>query len=163
MIKVTVWSEFSFSCQCEAALAVYPKGHHETIKEFLNAEGDIAATAVTMGMPGQGLPDSLLNETDVLVWWGHCRHDDVSDELVEKIARRVHGGMGLILLHSSHLSKPFKRIIGASGQLCWGEDGERERLWVCAPGHPIAKGLPAYIDLPKEEMYGEPFGRRAAH
>ena len=158
MIKVTGWSEFSFSCQCDAALAVYPKGHHETIKEFLNAEGDIAATAVTMGMPGQGLPDSLLNETDVLVWWGHCRHDDVSDELVEKIACRVHGGMGLILLHSSHLSKPFKRIVGASGQLCWGEDGERERLWVCAPGHPIAKGLPAYIDLPKEEMYGEPFG-----
>ena len=90
MIKVTVWNEFWLSCTCEAALAVYPNGHHETIKEFLNREEDIAATAVTMQMPDQGLPDALLNDTDVLIWWGHCKHDDVSDELVEKIARRVH-------------------------------------------------------------------------
>ncbi len=158
MINVTVWNEFSFSCQCKEALEVYPNGHHETIKEFLNAEEDIQAVAVTMDMPEQGLTDELLKKTDVLIWWGHCRHDDISDVLVEKIARRVQEGMGLIFLHSAHLSKPFKRIVGASGQLCWGENGERERLWVCAPWHPIAKGLPAYIDLPKEEMYGEPFG-----
>ena len=161
MIKVTVWNEFSFSCRCEAALAIYPQGHHETIKAFLNAEKDIEATAATLEMPHQGLPDDLLAATDVLIWWGHCRHDDVTDELADKIARRVQEGMGLILLHSSHLSKPFKRVIGASGQLCWGEDGERERLWVAAPWHPIAKGLPAYTDLPKEVMYGEPLARPA--
>ena len=158
MIRATVWNEFAFSCKSPEALAVYPKGHHEVIKDFLNATRDIKAKAVTLDMPEQGLPDKLLKETDVLLWWGHCLHDDVSDALADKIVRRVYEGMGLILLHSAHLSKPFKRVLGASGRLDWGEGGERERLWVTNPAHPIAKDLPAYIDLPLEEMYGEPFG-----
>ena len=158
MIRATVWNEFAFSCKSPEALAVYPKGHHEVIKDFLNAAGDIKAKAVTLDMPEQGLPDKLLKETDVLLWWGHCLHDDVSDALADKIVRRVYEGMWLILLHSAHLSKPFKRVLGASGRLDWGEGGERERLWVTNPAHPIAKDLPAYIDLPLEEMYGEPFG-----
>ncbi len=158
MIKATVWNEFSFSCKCPEALSVYPKGHHETIKDFLNKDKNIKATAVTMDMPEQGLPDELLDNTDVLLWWGHCRHDDVSDALADKIVRRVYAGMGLILLHSAHLSKPFKRVLGASGRLNWGEGGERERLWAVNPAHPIVKGLPEYIDLENEEMYGEPFG-----
>ena len=158
MINVTVWSEFSLSCKCAEALAVYPEGHHKLIADALNKCKNIKAVSATLDMPNQGLPDELLNKTDVLFWWGHCKHDDVTEELADKIARRVYGGMGLVLLHSAHLSKPFKRIIGASGRLNWGEGGERERIWVVNPAHEIAQGLPEYIDLEKEEMYGEPFG-----
>ena len=68
---------------------------------------------------------------------------------------RVLGGMGLIVLHSGHFSKIFKRLMGTSCDLKW-RLGDRERLWVVAPGHPIVEGLGEYIDL-EEEMYGEPF------
>jgi trehalose utilization protein len=71
---------------------------------------------------------------------------------------RVLEGMGLIVLHSGHFSKIFKRLLGTSCALTWREAGERERLWVCNPGHPIVAGLDQpYIELEQTEMYGEPF------
>jgi trehalose utilization protein len=105
----------------------------------------------------QGLPDSLLMETDVLTWWGHRAHAEVSEGLVDRLERRVREGMGLIVLHSGHYSKIFKRLMGTPCSLKWRVAGERERLWVCDPAHPIARGLEPYFDLPQEEMYGEPF------
>jgi len=114
-------------------------------------------TAVSLDMPEQGLPDSLLEETDVLVWWGHCAHDRVADSLVDKIQERVHRGMGLICLHSAHFSKIFKRMMGASCSLHWREVGEKERVWTVAPYHPIAQGIPESFVIPHSEMYGECF------
>lgn len=157
MIRATVWSEFAESCKSKEALTVYPEGHHKVIADFLNKDKSIEATAATLWEPEQGLTDELLGKTDVLLWWGHHRHADITEETVEKIARRVFAGMGVIFLHSAHMSKPFRRIVGASGRLNWG-DNERERLFAVNPSHPIVKGLPEYIDLPCEEMYGEPFG-----
>ncbi len=103
-----------------------------------------------------GLTDEILNGTQVLVWWGHWYHHTVDLELVEKIALRVQCGMGMIFLHSAHDSRPFKRLLGSSCSLVWREDGEFERLWCVDPTHPIARGLET-IDIPQEEMYGEPF------
>ncbi|MCG3017338.1 ThuA domain-containing protein, partial [Escherichia coli] len=99
----------------------------------------------------------VLDETDVLIWWGHRAHGDVADDVVERVAKRVWEGMGIIVLHSGHFSKIFKRLMGSPCALHWREAGERERLWVVNPGHPIAKGLPRYFELENEEMYGEPF------
>jgi trehalose utilization protein len=65
--------------------------------------------------------------------------------------------MGLIALHSAHYSKIFKRLMGTSCSLTWREAGERERLWVCNPGHPIARGIDRYLEIENTEMYGEPF------
>jgi len=31
-------------------------------------------------------------------------------------------------------------------------------LWVVDPGHPIAVGIGAFVELGESEMYGEPFG-----
>ena len=67
-------------------------------------------------------------------------------------------GMGLIVLHSGHFSKPFKRLMGTDCSLRWREANDKERIWVVNPGHPIAQGLPDYFELPAEEMYGEYFG-----
>ena len=71
--------------------------------------------------------------------------------------KHVWEGMGIICLHSAHMSKVFRRLNGTTGKLLWREANERERIWCSNPGHPIAKGLPESFSLPYEEMYGEPF------
>jgi len=114
-------------------------------------------STATLQEAEHGLSESRLAETDVLTWWGHKAHGDVSDAVVDRVQRRVLEGMGLIVLHSGHYSKIFKRLMGTTCSLTWREAGERERLWVCNPGHPIAEGIGTYFELPREEMYGEPF------
>lgn len=127
----------------------------EGVREFL--PGARVETA-TLQEVEHGLSEARLADTDVLTWWGHHAHDQVSDAVVDRVQKRVLEGMGLIVLHSGHFAKIFKRLLGTSCTLTWREAGERERLWVCNPGHPIARGIDRYIELPAEEMYGEPFG-----
>ena len=154
-MNVTVWNEFKGQDN-DAVKAAYPKTMHEAIKRAVESK-DVSVTAVTMEMPHQGLSDELLEKTDVLIWWGHCHHGDVSDELVEKIKSRVLRGMGIIFLHSAHMSKPFIALMGTSCTLGWREAAERERLWTVSPAHPIANGVPVCTVLEHEETYSEPF------
>lgn len=156
-IQVTVWNENVHEQEMPAVHAIYPKGIHGCIADVLNADDRFAATPVSLDMPEQGLPDDLLNRTDVLIWWGHAAHDKVEDALVERVWERVMNGMGLIVLHSGHFSKIFKRLMGTRCRSRWRESGDLERLFVVEPGHPIAKGLPPYFELPHEETYGERF------
>jgi trehalose utilization protein len=81
----------------------------------------------------------------------------VEDAIVDRVQQRVLAGMGLVVLHSGHHSKIFKRLMGTSGDLRWREADEKERIWVIEPAHPIAEGLPEYFELQPEEMYGERF------
>lgn len=158
MIRVTVWGENVHERKSEIVASVYPDGMHTTIAQGLAEDSGISASTVTLQDADQGLPDEKLAETDVLIWWGHAAHGDVADELVERVASAVHAGMGLIVLHSAHFSKIFKRLMGTPCNLTWREAGERERLWVASRNHPIAAGLPDHFELEQEEMYGEPFG-----
>src|SRR5690625_3362067 len=84
-------------------------------------------------------------------------HGDVEDAIVEKVQKRVLAGMGLIVLHSGHFSKIFKALMGTTCDLKWREADEKERLWVVDPSHPITAGVGEFIELEKEEMYGEHF------
>lgn len=84
-------------------------------------------------------------------------HDQVSDEIVSKVVKRVQDGMGLIVLHSGHFSKPFKALMGTSRDLKWREAGEQEIIWSVNPTHPIAAGITGPIIIEHEEMYGEFF------
>lgn len=157
-IRVTVWNEFRHEKKADhKAAQIYPKGIHAAIADFLGQQADIAVRTATLDEPSHGLTDEVLAETDVLTWWGHCAHGEVSDEIVNKVQRRVLEGMGLIVLHSGHFSKIFKRMMGTTCQLKWREAGEREVLWVTAPGHPILKGIEDHFILPNTEMYGEHF------
>ena len=156
-MRVTVWNEYRHEKQNPAVSAVYPEGIHAAIAAGLCANGVDQVRTVTLDDPHQGLPDAVLDATDVLVWWGHRAHDEVSDALADAVAQRVNLGMGLVALHSGHFSKPFKRLMGTTCTVRWRADGERERLWVVDPAHPIAAGLPPHFELPKEEMYCEPF------
>ena len=158
VIRTLVWGENVHEQNNKIVAGIYPKGMHGTIAEALNADKNIKASTVTLQDKDHGLTAKVLAETDVLVWWGHAAHGDVKDAIVERVAERVWGGMGLIVLHSGHFAKIFKRLMGSPCNLTWREAGERERLWVTNPRHPIAAGLPPYFELEYEEMYGEPFG-----
>ena len=159
-IRVTIWNEYRHEREAgpvgEYIRQFYPHGIHRYLAEQL-AANDLTIRAVSLDEPEQGLNDELLQNTDVLVWWGHCAHDEVRDELVEKIRQRILAGMGLIVLHSGHYSKIFRRMMGTACRLHWREAGEKERLWVVAPAHPIAQGVPETFVIPNHEMYGEPF------
>ncbi|MDD2868660.1 ThuA domain-containing protein [Neomegalonema sp.] len=156
-IRALVWGENIHERTNRTVAQVYPDTMHETIAAALREDPEISASTVVMQDPEHGLTEAKLAETDVLLWWGHQDHGGVADAVVERVAARVHEGMGLIVLHSGHFSKIFKRLMGTPCALKWREAGERERLWVTAPHHPIAKGLPQCFELEMEEMYGEHF------
>lgn len=158
MIHVTVWNEYvqERGENNEDILKQHPGGIHETLKALFQEDGELRVRTATLDMPECGLTEDVLNETDVLVWWGHVAHEKLPDEIAERVMNHVLRGMGFIALHSAHLCKPLKRLLGTSCTLQWRE-GDRSRVWVTAPTHPIAQGIPAYIDLAEEEMYGEFF------
>ena len=156
-IRVTVWNEYRHERESDRIKAVYPDGIHTAIAEGLHQHGFDSVRTATLDEPEHGLTDAVLAETDVLTWWGHKAHGDVSDAIVERVHQRVLEGMGLIVLHSGHFSKIFKKLMGTTCDLLWREADETERIWVVEPSHPIAKGLGRYIELDKAEMYGERF------
>ncbi len=157
MINVLVWNEFRHEkCQPEVA-KIYPYGIHSAIGKYLStSDEELNVTVASLDDPEQGLSAEKLDNTDVLIWWGHMAHEEVSNEAVERVCSRVNAGMGLIALHSAHHSKVFKRLTGTSCNLKW-RHGDRERVWTVLPSHPIAQGVPEHFELPEEEMYGEPF------
>jgi trehalose utilization protein len=157
-IRVTVWNEFRHEKKAGGKVAeVYPKGIHEAIAEYLRQQPDMETRTATLDEPSHGLTDEVLESTDVLIWWGHMAHKEVDDKIAAKVRDRVLKGMGLVVLHSAHMSKPFLLLMGTSGALKWREDGLKEILWVTKPGHPIVKDINDHFVLEHEEMYGEHF------
>lgn len=156
MIRVTVWNEYIHERELPEIAKVYPDGIHETIADFLGKEEDIQVRVATLDMPEQGVPEEVLQETDVLIWWGHAAHDVLTDEHAARVARHVQCGMGFVALHSAHFCKPMKLLLGTSMTLKW-KHGDREKLFVVNPAHPIAAGIPESFELEQEELYGEYF------
>lgn len=153
-IHVTIWNEFRHEKRSETVRALYPEGIHAYIRDFLQSD-ELEITLAALDDPAQGLPDEVLNNTDVLVWWGHLAHHVVEDALVERINARVQQGMGMLFLHSGHKSKPFQRVLGTTGNLSWGRN-QKCVVWNLAPTHPVTAGVPAHFEL-YEELYSEPF------
>jgi trehalose utilization protein len=158
-IRVTVWGENVHEQRDEHVREIYPDGMHATIAAAIDEHlGDRVETrTVTLQDPEHGLTADLLAETDVLVWWGHAAHADVSDDVVARVQRSVLGGMGLLVLHSAHFSKIFARLMGTACTLDWRSEDDRELVWTVAPAHPVARGVPHPIVIDRQEMYGEPF------
>lgn len=159
-IRVTVWNEFIHERSNSLVRGIYPRGMHETIADSLRAQmGDaVQVRTATLDEPEHGLTAQVLQQTDVLTWWGHAAHGRVDDEVVKRVHQRVLDGMGLLALHSAHISKPFVKLMGTSCMLRWREAGEKERLWIVNPSHPIVEGFESeHFELPNTEMYGEFF------
>lgn len=155
-MNVVVWNENYHEKIDPRVTEVYPGGIHAYVASFLE-DADVRVRTATLDMEECGLTQEVLDETDVLIWWGHMRHHLVPDEIVERVHKRVLEGMGLVVLHSGHHSKIFRSLMGTTCNLKW-RDGARERIWTIKPNHPIAEGIPETFSLACEEMYGEPFG-----
>ena len=159
-IRATIWNEFVHEKTRPEVGRLYPDGLHRVIAAGLAARLGAAVEVhwATLEEPEHGLMPAVLAATDVLFWWGHGHHQRVADAVVERVQRRVWEGMGLVVLHSGHNSKIFRRLMGTSCMLRWRDVGERERVWIVAPSHPIAEGLGGeYFEIPLGEMYGEYF------
>lgn len=157
-IRVLVWNEGRHEKKNPSIAAIYPKGIHGALADYLGkCPGLQVSTATLDDDPEHGCGEERLANTDVVTWWGHMAHADVSDAVVERLQRRVLEGMGLIVLHSAHYSKLFRRLMGTTCDLKWREVGEREILWVTRPGHPILHGIDDHFVIEHEEMYGEYF------
>ncbi len=158
-IRVTIWNEFRHEKDNETIRGIYPDGIHSTIGEAVKQRlGDaVDINYATLDEPEHGLTQDVVDHTDVMLWWGHAAHHEVADEIVERVHLRVLTGMGLMVLHSGHYSKIFKRLMGTDCGLSWREAAELERIWCVNPGHPITNGLGSYIELDHSEMYGELF------
>ena len=161
-LRITVFGENRHEKHDPSVQAIYPDGMHTAIANGLGRVlGELGEDAEVRIALQDDIEDSLSEEvlagTDVLTWWGHMAHDEVPDEVVERVVRHVHEGMGVLFLHSAHYSKPFRRLMGTTGNLLWRNEGEEERVWTVSGSHPIAAGVPHPIVIPAQEMYGEMF------
>ncbi len=156
MIRVTVWNEYEHERTIPAIREVYPEGIHGALKNILSTEEDLCVRCATLQDAEQGLAEEILQDTDVLIWWSHAKQDDILAENVDRVIKHIHSGMGFIALHSAHYSPVFRKLMGTPCTLGW-KHGDHEKLFCIAPSHPIAAGVPQVIDLPKEELYCEPF------
>lgn len=158
IVHVTVWNEYRQEKESSEIAKLYPEGIHGAIAKYLRTQSGLEVRTATQDEPEHGLIEEVLRTTDVLIWWSHVAEaqEEVRDSIVDKVHRRVLEGMGLIVLHSAITSKIFKRLMGTSCSIPrWRELGEKERLWVVQPGHPIVEGIGEYIEIGHEEMYGE--------
>ena len=158
-LKVTVWHEFRHEKKNPIVAKIYPNGMHEAIASHLRKSNDLQVATATLDEPESGLTEERLKNTDCLIWWGHMAHSEVQDSIVDRVYNRiVKGGMGLLVLHSGHFSKIFRKLMGTTCDLKWREElNEREILWVTRPGHPIVHNIDDHFILDREEMYGEFF------
>lgn len=156
-INITVWNEYLHELREPEIGLVYPTGIHGAIAEGLAPHPEFNIRTATLEQPEHGLTDEVIESTDVMIWWGHMGHHLVDNKVVAKVHQQVLNGMGLIVLHSGHYSKIFRKLMGTNCSLLWREANEKERLWVLEPSHPITQGLPPYFELAAEEMYGERF------
>lgn len=156
MIRVLIWNEYKHELTSDWVKGIYPNGIHQVIAAFLKSD-DIEVQTATLHDENCGITKEILDNTDVLIWWGHMAHDEVPDEVAALVRDAVLSGMGMIFLHSAHHSKPFRLLLGTSCNLTWRESHDSELLWVVEPAHPITQGIDRYFKLEREETYGEPF------
>lgn len=157
-IRVTVWNEFLHRDD-PLVQSVYPDGMHQELARAIRERcpRPVKVRTAVLDDPECGLGDDVLEATDVLLWWGHLAHDRVPDELAARVHARVLRGMGFVALHSGVRSKPFRMLMGTTCTFRWRHGDDRELVWVVAPGHAIARGLPPVVQIPAHEMYGEFF------
>lgn len=151
-LRVRVW------CEGTAPRAVYPGDVDGALGDHLDRNPGFEVKRARLTDPEAGLSDAALDTTDALVWWGRLRHGDVPDDRAQAIVRRVREGkLGLVALHSSCGSKPFRQLMGTACEPGgWREDGRPEHVRVAAPEHPIARGLSTFT-IPRSDMFAEPF------
>jgi trehalose utilization protein len=151
-IRVRIW------CEGTATRSVYPDDIDGALADQLARQAGFTVTRGRLSDPQAGLSDQSLGASDVLMWWGHLRHDEVPDDRAAAVVRLVREGqLGFIALYASCGSKPFRMMMSMPCDPgSWREDGRPEFVSVRAPDHPIARGI-APFTIPKTDMFSEPF------
>ena len=114
-IRVLVWDE-----QQPAQKQAYGERFlGQTIADHLSKNAALSVRSAAMPVKGQtendpALAAQSLEQTDVLIWWGHQRQREVTWEAADRIVERIKAGkLALITLHSAHWSSPFIRAMNA--------------------------------------------------
>jgi len=151
-VRVRIW------CEGTAPKSVYPHDIDGALFDSLGQSSDLAVKRARLDDPAAGLSDEVLEKTDVLIWWGRCRHGDLPSARARAVVERVKAGrLGLIALHASCSSKPFKALMGTACEPDrWRNDGQPERVGVLVPAHPIAHNVQPFT-IPRTDMFAEPF------
>lgn len=151
-LRVRIW------CEGTAPRNIYPDDIDGAVSQALQGQADIQFSTARLDQPDAGLPDAILQQTDVLVWWGRLKHENVPNDRSDAIVKAVRAGtLGLIALHGSYASKPFQALMGKPCEpKSWRDEGQPERIAIQTPDHPIARGVEPFT-IPRTQMFAEPF------
>ena len=102
-IKVVVWDE-----QQPAQKNCYPDFLGNYIANYLKRQPGLQVHCVSIDHPQKGLSNDVLDNCDVLIWWGHVRNRDISEAEARPVVQRLkEGKLSLLALHSAHWATPF--------------------------------------------------------
>ena len=102
-VRVVVWDERQPKQQ-----QVYENFLGNHIADHLRNQAGFSVRSVGIDDPRQSLSPKLLDNCDVLIWWGHQRQGEISHQTAQRLIDRVKAGkLNLIILHSAHWSVPF--------------------------------------------------------
>ena len=143
-IRVLVWDEQ----QPQQKEAYGEKFLGESIAAHLEKQAGFSVKSARLDDPDQGLSETALDATDVLVFWCHRRVNDQDDARMESVVRRVlDGKLAFIALHSAHWAKPFVRLMqerSKADALAGIPEPERSSLkWEFLNEKPYYKGVKA--------------------
>ena len=159
MICVTVWCDGSDELRHAEIPQLYPGGIARYTAEYLREDTALEVRISAFQDAAYGLGDDLLQETDVLVMYSHFFNDQLPQDRLDAVCRRVREqGMGLVLLHSALWMNLTRQLVGPCGYAAYREIGEKERVWTVLPDHPIASGMPVSFEFQHSEMYQESAG-----
>ncbi len=112
-IRVVVWDERQPK-QKEA----YDNFLGNEVAAYLKTQPGIEVKSVCIDDPEQGVSNDVLDNADVLIWWGHVRHAEIKPETAKKIVARIKDGkLSLIALHSAHYAMPFKEAMNERARM----------------------------------------------
>ena len=137
-IRVVVWDERQPS-QKQA----YGGFLGDRIADHFRSEPGFSAKSVGMDDPEHGITTGLLEDAQVLIWWGHARQKEIAPEVGRRIVQRIKAGtLGLIALHSAHWSTPFIAAMDERARLdalkAWGSPGEKVEVEAIPPANRYA-------------------------
>jgi trehalose utilization protein len=83
---------------------------HQAIASHLRKSSELAVRTATLDEPEHGLRRRCWRETDV-TWWGHTAPRDVKDENCRACSTVSCRAWGIVVLHSGHFSKIFRKLM----------------------------------------------------
>ncbi len=102
-IRVLVWDE-----QQTEQKRAYDNFLGNQIADHLKTRPGLIVKSACIHDEEKGVSPAFLRGCDVLIWWGHVRHADITPEMAKPILDRIREGtLSLIALHSAHWSTPF--------------------------------------------------------